>query len=208
MMRRDLVRLTHGLKVLPLASPHVFQVVSSASTPPSSGEGLHFSDGCRKVDYVLVFHQRRRSSIRSPARKSVSQDRLSIVSNGNFPPAVDADAATGGGGLGREAASGGEVFMELEGGEGNEPVEAVDHEMQLIRQEFEANLLEAGLEIERDREVSDFIMSASSTQPADDGRTEKCDKYAVVGHISPPVNTRRQTTAHERPTGPQLPSRS
>ncbi|XP_070848218.1 anoctamin-2b [Chaetodon trifascialis] len=125
-------------------------VVGSTSSPQGSGEGLCFSDGRRKVDYVLVFHQRRHSSIRSPASTSVSHDRLSIVSNGNFPPSVGSDAATGRGG---EAASVGEVFVELGGAGGSEPTEPADHEMRLIRQEFEANLLEAGLEIERDREL-------------------------------------------------------
>uniref|UniRef100_A0A4W6FXB6 Anoctamin n=1 Tax=Lates calcarifer TaxID=8187 RepID=A0A4W6FXB6_LATCA len=90
------------------------QVVGSTSTPQCNTEGLYFSDGRRKVDYVLVFHQRRHSSIRCPVGTSVSQDRLSIAANAGEP---------------------------------------ADHEMRLIRQEFEANLLEAGLEIERDKEV-------------------------------------------------------
>lgn len=55
---------------------------------------------------------------------------------------------------GEEAANAGEVFMELGFAGGSEPTEPADHEMRLIRQEFEANLLEAGLEIERDKEVS------------------------------------------------------
>ncbi|XP_070784726.1 anoctamin-2b [Enoplosus armatus] len=137
-------------------SQSLLQVVGSTSNPQGSGEGLCFSDGRRKVDYVLVFHQRRHSSVRSPASTSVSHDRLSIVSNGNFPPSVGSDVAAGrgggGGGIpGGQAASVGEVFMEL--GEGNEPTEPADHEIRLIRQEFEANLLEAGLEIEQDREL-------------------------------------------------------
>lgn len=63
----------------------------------------------------------------------------------------DVEPGRGGGIPGREASSVGEVFVELEG---NEPAEPADHEMHLIRQEFEANLLEAGLEVERDSEVS------------------------------------------------------
>lgn len=43
--------------------------------------------------------------------------------------------------------------MELGSAKGMEPMEPADHEMHLIRQEFEANLQEAGLEIERDKEV-------------------------------------------------------
>uniref|UniRef100_A0A3Q2CNP9 Anoctamin n=1 Tax=Cyprinodon variegatus TaxID=28743 RepID=A0A3Q2CNP9_CYPVA len=119
-----------------------------------TGEGLYFSDGQRKVDYVLVFHHRRHGSLRSPTTASVSQDELSIVSNGNFPPPSSSEAlAGGGGGLRREDASVGEVFMELGMARGSGAMEAADHEMQLIRQEFEANLLEAGLEVERDRET-------------------------------------------------------
>uniref|UniRef100_A0A3Q1EQX7 Anoctamin n=1 Tax=Acanthochromis polyacanthus TaxID=80966 RepID=A0A3Q1EQX7_9TELE len=131
------------------------QVVGSTSNPQVSGVGLYFCDGQRKVDYVLVFHQRRHGSIRSPATTSVSQDRLSIVSNGNFPPtgASDVAPARGDGIPGGEAASVGEVFIELGAAGENESTEPAEHEMHLIRQEFEANLIEAGLEIERDREL-------------------------------------------------------
>ncbi|XP_035988284.1 anoctamin-2b isoform X4 [Fundulus heteroclitus] len=130
-------------------------VVGAPSSPEASGDGLYFCDGQRKVDYVLVFHQRRHGSLRSPAMGSVAQDQLSIVSNGNFPPPAGSDAAAGPGGSLRreEAASAGEVFMELGIARGGEPLEAADHEMHLIRQEFEANLLEAGLEVERDSET-------------------------------------------------------
>ncbi|KAI3366936.1 hypothetical protein L3Q82_009576, partial [Scortum barcoo] len=129
-------------------------VVGSTSSPRGSGEGLYFSDGRRKVDCVLVFHPRRHSSIRSPASASVSHDRLSIVSNGNFQLSAGSDAAAGRGDvMPGVQASVGEVFMELGGAPGNETTEPADHEMRLIRQEFEANLLEAGLEIERDREL-------------------------------------------------------
>lgn len=137
------------------------QVVGEPSSPQASSEGQYFCDGQRKVDYVLVLNNRRHGSVRSPATASVSQDQLSIVSNGNFPPPAGSDAAAGrGGGLRRDvAASVGEVFMELGMARGSEPMEAADHEMQLIRKEFEANLLDAGLEIERDREVGFLLMS-------------------------------------------------
>uniref|UniRef100_A0A8D0DCQ8 Anoctamin n=1 Tax=Sander lucioperca TaxID=283035 RepID=A0A8D0DCQ8_SANLU len=120
-----------------------------------TGRGVTFKpSGQRKVDYVLVFHHRRPSSIRSRASATVSHDRLSIVSNGNFAPSVGSDPTAGRGSIPRVGAGCvGEVFMELGGAVGNELTEPADHEMHLIRQEFEANLLEAGLEIERDREV-------------------------------------------------------
>uniref|UniRef100_A0AAQ4P195 Anoctamin n=1 Tax=Gasterosteus aculeatus aculeatus TaxID=481459 RepID=A0AAQ4P195_GASAC len=101
------------------------QVVGSPSGPQGTGEGLYFSDGKRKVDYVLVLHQRRNGSIRSHASAAVSHDRLSIVSNGNFPPSAGSDGPA-------------------------------DHEVRLIRQEFEASLLEAGLELERDKELKTY----------------------------------------------------
>lgn len=146
-----------------LTSLFSLQVVGSSSSPQGSGEGLCFSDGRRKVDYVLVFHQRRHGSIRSRASTSISHDRLSIVSNGNFPPSMSSDAMAGRGSIQRgEAGSPGEVFMELGGAGGNELSEPADHEMRLIRQEFEANLLEAGLEIERDREVSLHVLPPST----------------------------------------------
>ncbi|XP_063762203.1 anoctamin-2b isoform X3 [Eleginops maclovinus] len=130
-------------------------VVGSVSSPQCSGEGLCFSDGRRKVDYVLVFHHRRHGSVRSFASNSVSHDRISVVSNGNFPNAAGSDAAAGrrGSSPGREAPIVGEVFVELGGAGGNVLTEPADHEMDLIRQEFEASLQEAGLEIERDREL-------------------------------------------------------
>ncbi|XP_076010447.1 anoctamin-2b [Genypterus blacodes] len=132
---------------------HVRRVVGPTQSPQSHGEeGLFFCDGRRKVDYVLVYHQRRHSSVRSPGSTA---DRLSVVSNGNFAVTVGSDAAAaagrGGGIPGREAAIIGEVLVEIGGG-GEDAAESSDREMQLIRQEFEANLREAGLEIERDRE--------------------------------------------------------
>ncbi|KAM4569892.1 anoctamin-2b [Odontesthes bonariensis] len=133
-------------------------VVGSTSSPQADREGLYFCDGQRKVDYVLVFHHRRHSSIRYPIGSTTSQDQLSVVSNGNFPQTVGADAVSGRGGaiLLGEAANAGEVFMEIGNAKGSDPMEPADHEMHLIRQEFEANLLEAGLEIERDREVKTY----------------------------------------------------
>lgn len=128
------------------------QVVESPRRPQRCETSLCFSDGRRKVDYVLVFHPRQRSSLRSPATVSASHEMLAIVSNGSFPPVgSDVEAARGGGTRPGEAASAGEAFVEVRG---NEPAEPAFYEMRMIREEFEANLLEAGLEMERDSEVS------------------------------------------------------
>lgn len=128
-------------------------VVDSPENQSSSREGLFFSDGRRKVDYVLVFHHRRHGSIR--VSTSVAHDHLSVVSNGNFSTSTGSDGAErrARGVPGGPPASVGEVLMELGSGENHEAVEPVDHEMRLIRQEFETSLTEAGLEIERDKEA-------------------------------------------------------
>ncbi|XP_055087468.1 anoctamin-2b [Periophthalmus magnuspinnatus] len=128
-------------------------VVGSPESHSSNGEGLFFSDGQRKVDYVLVFHHRRHGSIRIST--STTHDQVSVVSNGNFPSSVSSEGAErrAMGVPGGPPASVGEVLMELGAGGSQESIEPVDHEMRLIRQEFEASLMEAGLEIERDKEV-------------------------------------------------------
>uniref|UniRef100_A0A8C6U342 Anoctamin n=1 Tax=Neogobius melanostomus TaxID=47308 RepID=A0A8C6U342_9GOBI len=112
--------------------------------------GLFFSDGLRKVDYVLVFHHRRHGSIR--VSSSVTHDPVSVVSNGNFSSSTGSDGAErrGRGVPGGPPPSVGEVLMELGSRDSHETVDPMDQEMRLIRQEFEASLLEAGLEIERD----------------------------------------------------------
>lgn len=63
---------------------------------------------------------------------------------------MGSDADQGRGGI-PGGPSVGEVFVELGGSEASEPA---DHEIHLIRQEFEASLVEAGLEVERESEVS------------------------------------------------------
>lgn len=97
------------------------------------GPGLFFADGKRKVDYVLCYKYKKRRG---------SKPRLSITSNGSIPIPI----------LGRPEPEG-------ESGEAGAPVADVEdsrlseEEKALMREEFEAGLLEAGLQIERDKEV-------------------------------------------------------
>ncbi|XP_073328488.1 anoctamin-1 [Pagrus major] len=104
--------------------------------PPESGidlgPGLFFSDGKRKVDYLLCYKYKKRQS---------SKPRLSIASNGSIPIPI----------LGRwetEAESG---EAGAPAGEAEEP-RLSEEEKALMREEFEAGLLEAGLQLERDKE--------------------------------------------------------
>ncbi|KAA0720764.1 Anoctamin-2 [Triplophysa tibetana] len=99
---------------------------------------LYFSDGRRKVDYVLVYHSRKRSSVRG----SPSQHRLSIISNGSYPLGVEEKDSEGGRG---EPAG---VVLDIG------PTDPGDGEKIMIREEFEGNLKNAGVEIEHDKETN------------------------------------------------------
>ncbi|KAL0964891.1 hypothetical protein UPYG_G00273950 [Umbra pygmaea] len=112
--------------------------------------GQYFSDGRRKVDYVLVFNHGRQASVKSNAHHPPTH-RLNVISNGNLPPAVAASGQQGGADredLGVGVDPGAEA-VHLEG-------DPADAEKVLIREEFEARLLEEGLEVERDTEVRVF----------------------------------------------------
>ncbi|XP_026949146.1 anoctamin-2 isoform X2 [Sagmatias obliquidens] len=89
---------------------------------------LHFHDNQRKVDYVLVYHYRKRGA--HPDHGSPGHS-LAIVSNGET--SKDPDAGAPG---------------DIEPG----PLDALEEERKEQREEFEHNLLEAGLELEKDLE--------------------------------------------------------
>ncbi|XP_045893464.1 anoctamin-1 isoform X1 [Micropterus dolomieu] len=101
------------------------------------GPGLFFADGKRKVDYVLCYKYKKRRA---------SKGRFSIVSNGSIPIPIA-----------------GRWETEMESGEAGAPAGDVeesklsDEEKALMREEFEAGLLEAGIQIERDKERSSGI---------------------------------------------------
>ncbi|XP_026064968.1 anoctamin-1-like isoform X2 [Carassius auratus] len=97
---------------------------------------LCFADGRRKVDYVLVYHYRKRSSVRG----SPSQHRLSTISNGSYPLGVEEKDTEGG----KDEHA--EVVVDVG------PPDPADGEKIIIREEFEGNLKDAGLEIEHDKE--------------------------------------------------------
>ncbi|XP_027976843.1 anoctamin-2 [Eumetopias jubatus] len=102
-----------------------------ANEPVSSEARLsrmHFHDNQRKVDYVLAYHYRKRGvhpGLGSPGPS------LAIVSNGE---------------TGKEPHAGGHGDIELG------PLDALEEEKKEQREEFEHNLMEAGLELEKDLE--------------------------------------------------------
>ncbi|XP_067276141.1 anoctamin-1 isoform X2 [Pseudorasbora parva] len=99
---------------------------------PGPGGGLCFADGHRRVDYVLVYHCKRRQL----------QHRLSVVSNGNVPSQSPTPS--------RRSTKGEISEVVLEAGLGTEPADGLKDK---IREEFERGLQEEGLEIEHDKEM-------------------------------------------------------
>ncbi|XP_030877232.1 anoctamin-2-like [Leptonychotes weddellii] len=95
---------------------------------------MHFHDNQRKVDYVLTYHYRKRGV--QPGLGSPGQS-LAIVSNGE---------------TGKEPHAGGHGDIELG------PLDALEEEKKEQREEFEHNLMEAGLELEKDLECRDIVL--------------------------------------------------
>ncbi|XP_063073872.1 anoctamin-2b [Engraulis encrasicolus] len=109
-----------------------------------AGRRLYFSDGRRKVDYVLVYSYRRHSGSSSTARRSSRQHRLSIISNGSFGFALGGKEEEGA----KEEVGEVAVGVEVEAGD----LDPAEGEKKMMREEFETSLMEAGLQIERDTE--------------------------------------------------------
>ncbi|KAG5212616.1 hypothetical protein JEQ12_015045 [Ovis aries] len=102
-----------------------------ASEPVSSEarvSRMHFHDNHRKVDYVLAYHYRKRGA--HPGHGSPGHS-LAIVSNGE---------------TGKDPQAGAPGDIELG------PLDALEEERKEQREEFEHNLMEAGLELEKDLE--------------------------------------------------------
>uniref|UniRef100_A0AAR2KJG0 Anoctamin n=1 Tax=Pygocentrus nattereri TaxID=42514 RepID=A0AAR2KJG0_PYGNA len=132
-MKRETKFTYIGLKGI-VTKTHVFMCEQDESVPCPRG-GLCFADGCRRVDYVLVYHCKRRHS----------QSRHSIISNGNLPSLSPTPS--------RRNTQPELAEVELEAGLASGPGEG---EKALIREEFERGLQEEGLEIERDKETVRF----------------------------------------------------
>ncbi|XP_017261521.1 anoctamin-1 [Kryptolebias marmoratus] len=137
----SLARSLSGFGLDPANGGPVSSPEDDEPPPPESGidlgPGLFFADGKRKVDYVLCYKYKKRRS---------SRGRLSISSNGTVPLIIpfqpEAEAESGAAG----AAAGNAEESKLS-----------DEEKVLMREEFEAGLLEAGLQIERDKEKANGI---------------------------------------------------
>lgn len=121
----------------------------------ASPSGLHFRDSKRKVDYVLAYHYRRRLARHAPSVASPEPTRgfasVALVSNGSTGKGCAEPQQ-------QQQDDGQRALWEWPGLPGLEvlelsPLDALEEERRLQREEYERNLLEAGLEIEKDPEV-------------------------------------------------------
>ncbi|XP_054941404.1 anoctamin-2 isoform X3 [Physeter macrocephalus] len=113
------------------ASTRVINDYLEASEPLSSEprrSRMHFHDNQRKVDYVLVYHYRKRGA---PPGHGSQGPSLAIFSNGETGKDPDAGAP-------------GDIELG--------PLDALEEARKGQREEFEHHLLEAGLELEKDLE--------------------------------------------------------
>lgn len=114
-----------------------------------SVSGMHFRGSKRKVDYVLAYHYRKRLAQHqqgtSPPEPMNRADSMAVFSNGE----------TRKGHLELQPDSGQHIPQEPLGAQVIElgPLDALEEEKRLQREEYEHNLVAAGLEIEKDAEV-------------------------------------------------------
>nr|XP_060460502.1 anoctamin-1 [Panthera onca] len=122
-----------GWSVITLSHP----LLNSLSVDPDAEckHGLYFRDGRRKVDYILVYHPKRPSGSRTLARR---------VQHGDAAPAAR--------GTRQDRPLPGKGDVGAAGGP-EPPMDYHEDDKRFRREEYEGNLLEAGLELERDEET-------------------------------------------------------
>nr|XP_008015675.2 anoctamin-1 isoform X2 [Chlorocebus sabaeus] len=97
--------------------------------------GLYFRDGRRKVDYILVYHHKRSSGSRTLVRRVQHSDTTSGARSVKQDHPLPGKAAP------------------LDTGLAEPPMDYHEDDKRFRREEYEGNLLEAGLELERDEDT-------------------------------------------------------
>uniref|UniRef100_A0A8B9CSY3 Anoctamin n=1 Tax=Anser brachyrhynchus TaxID=132585 RepID=A0A8B9CSY3_9AVES len=120
----------------PLHTPApYFQLLNSLSKNPDADckYGLYFRDGKRKVDYILVYHYKKSSSGRALARRTHHNDTSARSTKQDHPLPGKS--------------------VQLEMGESEPPADSHEDDKRFRREEYEGNLVEAGLELEHDEDT-------------------------------------------------------
>uniref|UniRef100_A0A8C3RFU2 Anoctamin n=1 Tax=Cyanoderma ruficeps TaxID=181631 RepID=A0A8C3RFU2_9PASS len=114
---------------------HESTLLNSLSKNPDADckYGLYFRDGKRKVDYILVYHYKKSSAGKTLARRAQHND-ASLRSTKQDQPLP---------GKG----------VQLEMGESEPHMDYHEDDKRFRREEYEGNLVEAGLELERDEDT-------------------------------------------------------
>lgn len=125
-----------GLTASDLSFPP--QLLNSLSVDPDAEckHGLYFRDGRRKVDYILVYHPKRPSGSRTLARRVQHSDAALAARGARQDQPLPGKGSVG-------AAGGPEP-----------PMDYHEDDKRFRREEYEGNLLESGLELERDEDVT------------------------------------------------------
>ncbi|KAF4802034.1 Anoctamin-1 [Turdus rufiventris] len=114
---------------------HESTLLNSLSKNPDADckYGLYFRDGKRKVDYILVYHYKKSSAGKTLARRAQQND-ASVRSTKQDQPLP---------GKG----------VQLEMGDSEPHMDYHEDDKRFRREEYEGNLVEAGLELERDEDM-------------------------------------------------------
>ncbi|XP_031244902.1 anoctamin-1 isoform X3 [Mastomys coucha] len=97
--------------------------------------GLYFRDGKRKVDYILVYHHKRASGSRTLARRGLQNDMVLGTRSSRQDQPLPGKGSP------------------VDAGSPEAPMDYHEDDKRFRREEYEGNLLEAGLELEHDEDT-------------------------------------------------------